>query len=42
MAIYVGARDLSGLAVGTHQFIVITYDNPTPPLSIGLSKISIR
>lgn len=26
MAIYVGARDLSGLVVGTHQFIVITYE----------------
>jgi len=25
MTIYVGARDLSGLPVGTHQFVVITY-----------------
>lgn len=39
MAIYVGAKDLSGLAVGTHQFIVITYENPTPPLNIGFSKV---
>jgi len=42
MAIYVGARDLSGLAVGTHQFIVITYQNPIFPLNIGLSKIPTK
>jgi len=27
MTIYVGARDLSGLPIGTHQFIVITYSS---------------
>ena len=27
MTIYVGARDLSGLPIGTHQFIVITFPN---------------
>ena len=42
MAIYVGARDLSGLAVGTHQFIVITYENPIPPLKIGVSKVPAK
>lgn len=25
MTVYIGARDLNGLPVGTHQFIVITY-----------------
>ncbi|MCG7567103.1 hypothetical protein MHM95_12510 [Pseudoalteromonas sp. CnMc7-15] len=42
MAIYVGARDLSGLAIGTHQFIVITFENPTPPLQIGLKKVAAK
>jgi hypothetical protein len=27
MSIYVGARDLSGLPFGTHQFVVITYSS---------------
>lgn len=27
MTIYVGARDLSGLPFGTHQFVVITYSS---------------
>lgn len=42
MSIFVGARDLSGLVIGTHQFIVITFENPTPPLDIGFSKIPIK
>jgi len=42
MAIYVGARDLSGLVVGTHQFIVITYENPIPPLKIGFSSVPAK
>jgi len=28
MAVYIGARDLSGFPLGTHQFIVITFPNP--------------
>ena len=42
MAIYVGARDLSGLAVGTHQFIVITYENPIPPLKVGFLSVPAK
>lgn len=42
MTIYVGARDLSGLAIGTHQFIVITFENPTPPLKMAFSNIPVK
>ncbi|WP_276319721.1 hypothetical protein [Pseudoalteromonas sp. CO325X] len=40
MAIYVGTRDLSGLAKGTHQFIVLAFESPTPPLQIGLKMVA--
>jgi hypothetical protein len=42
MAIYAGARDLSGLAIGTHQFIVLTFTNSFPPQTIGYSKVSTK
>jgi len=34
MTVYVGARDLSGVPLGTHQFIVITYPSQTA-ITIG-------
>mgnify|MGYP006875363304 CR=1 FL=1 len=41
MTVYIGARDLNGLPVGTHQFIVITF--PTPQtIIIGRRAASSR
>ena len=42
MGIYVGARDLNGVAIGTHQFIVLTYEHPIAPLTIGNKQVSTR
>jgi len=42
MAVYVGARDLSGLAIGTHQFIVLTYEHPLPLQNIAFSQVTTK
>ncbi len=42
MTVYVGARDLSGAPLGTHQFIVVTYDHPVQPVVISGKSESAR
>ena len=42
MPVYIGARDLSGLAIGTHQFIVIAKHGAFAPRQIGFNTIHAR
>jgi len=42
MAVYIGARDLSGIPFGTHQFIVITGRDRLTPRDIGFEKVSAK
>lgn len=42
MSIFVGARDLNGLVVGTHQFIVVTYKSVGINIEFGNSSIQSR
>ena len=41
MTVYIGARDLNGLPVGTHQFIVITFNSPQT-IILGGKAVSAR
>lgn len=40
MTVYIGARDLNGLPVGTHQFIVITSNAPQAIIVGGKAVVS--
>lgn len=42
MPVYIGARDLSGMAIGTHQFIVIAKQGAFTPQQIGFKSILAR
>lgn len=42
MPIYLGARDLKGVPVGRHQFIVIINDSLLSPRDIGGEKVQAR
>lgn len=42
MPVYVGARDLSGLPFGTHQFLVLSGASLTVPRIIGLRPVQAR
>jgi hypothetical protein len=35
MSVYIGARDLSGVPLGTHQFIVLHFSEPQFPIHIS-------
>lgn len=42
MPVYICARDLSGLAIGTHQFIVIANKGALAPRKIGFETIHAK
>lgn len=42
MAVYIGARDLSGLPFGTHQFIVITGQDLLVQRKIGFKDVKAK
>ena len=40
MTVYIAARDLAGLPIGTHQFIIVeNVENPYPPAKLGSDTI---